>query len=228
MKNTTGNKMKLGIFVSVGIAILIICIYFIGQRQQLFSGTFRVIAVFEDISGLQVGNNVRFSGINVGIISDIHQLTDTTVQVDMLIDDNTKKFIKKNAQVVIGSDGLMGSKLVKIIPGKYIKSEVVNNGRLEVAPSVNFDDVLMDIKITTKNTAMISEDLAAILRNIHEGKGTVGKLLMDSVFAENVEQAIINIRQGAGGLKQNMDAASHNFLLRGYFKKKAAKKSEKK
>ncbi len=223
MKNTTGHKMKLGIFVSVGIALFIICIYFIGQRQQLFSSTFRVIAVFDDIGGLQVGNNVRFSGINVGIVSDIHQITDTTVQVDMLIDDDTKKFIKKNAQVVIGSDGLMGSKLVKIIPGEYNKNEVSNNDKLEVAPSVNFDDILMDIKITTENTAMITEDLAAILRNVHEGKGTIGKLLMDSVFAENVDQAVVNIRQGAGGLKQNMDAASHNFLLRGFFKKKAAK-----
>jgi len=70
MEKKTGNQIKLGVFVSLTIALFIVGIYFIGQRQKLFSSTFHVSGIFEDISGLQVGNNVRFSGINVGIIED--------------------------------------------------------------------------------------------------------------------------------------------------------------
>lgn len=223
MKKPTGNNVRLGIFVSIGLLLLIICIYFIGQRQQLFSSTFHAQALFEDVQGLQVGNNVRFAGINVGIINDMEQLTDTTVRVDMVIDEASQRFIKKNAKVIIGSDGLMGSKIVKIIPGAFTKDEIANNDWLEVAPAVDMDDVMFKVKMTTDNLAMLSGDLAIILRNVSEGKGTIGKLMMDSVFAENVDQAIVNIRQGAGGFKQNMDAASHNFLLRGFLKKKAKK-----
>jgi phospholipid/cholesterol/gamma-HCH transport system substrate-binding protein len=121
MKKQTGNKVRLGIFVSASILLFIVGIYFIGKRQQLFSSTFHVSGIFSDISGLQVGNNVRFSGINVGVIENIQQITDTTVKVDMIIEETSKKFIKKNAKAIIGSDGLMGNKLILIIPGAPVK-----------------------------------------------------------------------------------------------------------
>src|SRR4051812_16124298 len=92
------NGIKLGIFVSISILLFITAIYFIGQRQQLFSSTFKASGIFKDISGLQVGNNVRFSGINVGIVEEIQQITDSTVRVDMLIEERSRKFIKKNAK----------------------------------------------------------------------------------------------------------------------------------
>jgi phospholipid/cholesterol/gamma-HCH transport system substrate-binding protein len=66
------------------------------------------------------------------------------------------------------------------------------------------------------------------MKNIREGRGTVGKLLMDSSFARNIDKTIVNIKQGTSGFKQNMDAASHNFLLRGFLKKKKKKEQEQK
>ena len=83
----------------------------------MFSSTFQISGIFKDISGLQVGNNVRFSGINVGVVEDIQQVTDSTVKVDMQIDEHTRKFMKKNAKAIIGSDGLMGNKIISILPG---------------------------------------------------------------------------------------------------------------
>ena len=220
MKKTTGNKIRLGIFVSISITLLIAGIYFIGQRQQLFSSTLRISGIFKDISGLQVGNNVRFSGINIGIIEDIQQISDSTVQVDMLIMEKSRRFIKVNAKAIIGTDGLMGNKIVIIMPGITGKKAVSDNDFVATVQPVSMDDILLKIKVTSDNAANITGDLAAIIGNIREGNGTIGKLFMDSVFAENFDKAIINIKQGAGGFKQNMDAASHNFLLRGLLKKK--------
>lgn len=220
MEKSTGNKVRLGIFVSLGITLFIVGIYFIGERQQLFSNTFQISAIFKDISGLQIGNNVRYSGINIGIIDGIEQVTDSTVRVDMMINSDTKKFIRKSAQAIIGSDGLMGNKLVIIIPGTASKEEIADNDVIATTRSVSVDDILVKLKVTTDNAADLSDDLSAIVHNIRRGKGTIGKLFMDSAFAQNIDRTIVNLKEGAGGFKQNMDAASHNILLKGFFKKK--------
>ena len=218
--------MRLGIFVSIGIALFIAGIYFIGDKQQLFSSTFHVSGTFKDISGLTVGNNVRFSGINVGIIEDIQQITDSTVRVDMQIEESSRKFIKKNAVGVIGSDGLMGNKLLIITAGTPGQKPLSDNDVIKTSQPVTMDDILIKLKVTGDNAANITNDLAIIMQNVREGKGTVGKLMMDSALAENLGGAIVNIKQAAGGLKQNMNAASSNILLRGYFKKKKKKEEE--
>jgi phospholipid/cholesterol/gamma-HCH transport system substrate-binding protein len=227
MKKAKENKTKLGIFVSTSIVLFIGGIYFIGQRQQLFNNTFYINGIFKDILGLQIGNNVRFSGINVGIIEDIQQLTDSTVKVGMLIDEGSRKFIKKNAKAIISSDGLMGNKIVLIIPGPGGKEVVADNDTIKTSMPVNLDDILVKIKMTSDNAASITGNLSAIVENIRLGKGTIGKLFLDSAFAKNLDQAIVNIKQGAGGFKQNMDAASHNVLLRGYLRKKSNEKDKK-
>jgi len=226
MKKVTGNKMRLGVFVSLSIFVFIIAIYYVGQRQQLFNSTFQISGIFKDISGLQVGNNVRFSGINVGVIQNIEQITDSTVKVDMLIDERTRKFMKKNAKAVIGSDGLMGNKIVSIIPGTAGNQELSNNDFIQTTVPVNIDDILLKIKTTSDNSASITGNLAVIVQSIRDGKGTIGELFMDSILAHNVSQAMINIKQGAGGFNQNMNAASHNFLLKGFFKKKKEEKGK--
>ncbi len=228
MENDKGSKLKLGIFVSLSIALFIAGIYLIGERQQLFSSTFHVSGVFKDISGLQIGNNVRFSGINVGVIENIEQITDTTVKVDMQIDENSRKFIKKNANAIIGSDGLMGNKIVIITPGSTSKIEIANDDYIKTAQAVSMDDILLKLKTTVDNAASITGNLSEVMENIKQGKGTVGKLLMDSTMANDVSAALVNIKQGAGGFKQNMNAASKNVLLRGYFKKKKNESDDKK
>ena len=220
MEKKTGNQIKLGVFVSVTLVLFIVGIYFIGQRQKLFSSTFHVSGIFTDISGLQVGNNVRFSGINVGIIEGIEQISDSTVRVDMQIVENTRKFIKKNAIAIIGSDGLMGSKIIVIVPGIVGQQQLSDDDVIGTARQVSMDEIMHKLKVTSDNAALITGDLAVVMKSVREGKGTIGMLLMDSAFADNVDAAMVNVKQGAGGFKQNMDAASHNFLLRGFLKRK--------
>lgn len=227
MKNESGSKLKLGIFVSLALTLFIVGIYFIGERQQLFSSTFHVSGIFKDISGLQIGNNVRFSGINVGVIEDIEQITDSTVKVDMQIDEGSRKFIKKNANAIIGSDGLMGNRIVIITPGAGSTKELADDDFIKTAQAVSMDEILSKLKVTVDNAASITDNLSEVMENIKQGKGTIGKLLMDSTMAKDVSAALVNIKQGAGGFKQNMNAASKNVLLRGYFKKKKNSNNEK-
>jgi phospholipid/cholesterol/gamma-HCH transport system substrate-binding protein len=228
MQKQSINKIKLGIFVTIGVSLLLAGVYFIGETKKLFSSTFRVSAVFKDVNGLQVGNNVRFAGINVGTIEGIEIITDTNVKVDMIVDVNTQEFIKKDAKAIIGSDGLMGNKIMNITPGNNGTAHIENNDVIGTTIPVSFDDMLLKLKTTVDNASSITGDLGAVIRNIRRGKGTIGKLLMDSVFAENLDKTIVNVKQGTKGFKQNMDAAQHSFLLRGFFKKKPAENKKRK
>jgi phospholipid/cholesterol/gamma-HCH transport system substrate-binding protein len=201
------NNVKLGAFIAIGMFLLLFGIYLIGKKQQLFNSTFVISSVFKDINGLQIGSNVRFAGINVGVVENITIIADTAVRIDMFINSSIKKFIKKDAKAIIGTDGLIKENafIVAVIP-------------------VSIDEIIVNLNVAVQNASVITENLAIITESIAEGRGTVGKLFMDTMMAAELEQTIINIKKGAGGFKDNMDAAGNNVLLRGLFNKKKKKK----
>jgi phospholipid/cholesterol/gamma-HCH transport system substrate-binding protein len=219
MKQQPGNRIKLGLFVLGGTFLFIAAIYLIGQKHRMFTGTFQVHALFKDVTGLQPGNNVRFAGINQGTVQDIEIISDTVVRVEMIIDEHIRKFIKKDAIAVIGSEGPLGNKTIMISPGSAGLA-IQNNDAIRTVTTASMDDILAKIKVTADNAATITDDLAVIMTNIRSGKGAIGKFFMDTAFAVNMDQTLVNLKQASGGIKQNMDAASHSFLLRGGLKRK--------
>ncbi|MBE0572965.1 MAG: MCE family protein [Ignavibacteriaceae bacterium] len=204
MKKKISHKIRLGIFVSLGILIFILAIYFIGEKQQLFRSTFRLSGVFKDVAGLQVGNNVRLSGINVGTIDNVSIISDTSVRVIILVDEHTRKFIKKDAVASIGSEGLMGNKALIISPGTGGKKIIENDDVIATSQPTNIDDILKSLKTTIDNTAGITGDLAKITTNIESGKGTIGRLMMDPTWRQDLQSTIINLKDGSVGFKTFM------------------------
>src|ERR1700686_1656405 len=117
MNKKSGFTWKLGIFVLSGLVLFVFTIYLIGRQKYFFGSTFHLQAQFKTVSGLKVGNNVRFSGINVGTVDQIELITDTSVMVNLVIRKKYQEFIKTDAKAGIGSDGLMGDKVLTISPG---------------------------------------------------------------------------------------------------------------
>lgn len=212
MKKESINKVKLGIFISLGIVVFITGIYFIGETKQLFSSTIRISALFTDINGLQVGNNVRFAGINIGSVVGIQIVSDSAVKVDMIIDVKTQKFIKKDATAIIATDGLMGNKIMVISSGTSNNKQVEDNDMIGTTLPMNFDDMLVKLKTTGDNAALITNDLAAILSSIRSGEGTVGKLFSDKDFANNLDGILVNLNQGTIGFRTTFDKQFNNNL----------------
>ena len=216
MKKNISHKVRLGIFISLGIAVFIFAIYFIGEKQQLFRSTFRLSGVFKDVAGLQVGNNVRLSGINVGTIDNISIISDTSVRVIILVDENTRKFIKKDAVAGIGSEGLMGNKVLIISPGTGGKMIIENDDIIATSQPIDIDEIMKSLKTTIDNTAYITGDLAKIATNIESGKGTIGRLMMDKSWRQDIGTTIINLKEGSVGFKTFMEQTNEldNILVR--------------
>jgi len=205
MKKKISHKIRLGIFVSLGILIFILAIYFIGEKQQLFRSTFRLSGEFKDVAGLQAGNNVRLSGINVGTVENVIIVSDTSVKVEILIDESTRKFIRKDAIASIGSEGLMGNKVLVISPGTGGKGIIENNDIISTAQPTDMDEIMKSLKTTIDNTANITGDLAKISTNIESGKGTIGRLMMDKEWRQDIQSTIVNLKEGSVGFKTFME-----------------------
>jgi len=207
MKKNISNKIKLGIFISLGLIVFVLTIYFIGERQQLFISTFHLSGVFKDVAGLQAGNNVRLSGINVGTVENISIVSDTSVKVEFLIEESTRKFIMSDAVATIGSEGLMGNKVLIITPGTGGKIGIENNDVIQTSQPIDMDNILISLKSTIDNTSSITNDLAIITNNIQSGKGTIGRLIMDKSWGQNFDSTLANLQEGSAGFRMFMDKA---------------------
>lgn len=351
-------KYRLGLFITGGLTLLVLAIFLIGKQKNLFDPVFKLTTTFSNVSGLQVGNNVRFSGINIGTVDDIIIVNDTTVRVGMMIKKEIWQFIKTDCKVTLGSDGIMGDKLMIISPGSpsaklleegqslvsvepietsaiiakldatVMNAEVITHQLSEIAFEINqghgtisrliqdsilssnlnqtianlnlfskgligsgalmtslnitarnseditlqlaeimakinrgdgtlgrliqdstiadnlnqiilnfkksstafikADTIMANLNITAENAAIISKELASIMVNINEGNGTIGRLIRDTILADNLNQTLINLKRGSKGLDENMTAVKHNFFFRGYYEKKTKELAAKK
>src|SRR4028118_111422 len=91
MNKVRGSNWKLGMFVITGLLLFTGTIYFVGKQKNMFGSTFHLIAHFKSAGGLKEGNNVRFSGINIGSVNSI-LLTDTIVIVELMIRKEVQAF----------------------------------------------------------------------------------------------------------------------------------------
>ena len=254
MKKESGFTWKLGMFVIIGLVLFVGTIYFVGKQKNLFGNTFHLKAQFKTVSGLKEGNNVRFSGINIGTVNGIELITDTSVLVDLVIKKDVQKFIKTDAIASIGSDGLMGDKVLTISPGTGNGQTVVNNALINSKSAVEMADVMASLKTSVDNAGIITGQLAEVSYKINNGNGALSKLISDEGFSNSMKSTLTNLQTssnefaqfttnlndgklavkldstmsnllaGTKGLSDNMDAVKNSFLLRGYFKKQ--KKAE--
>jgi phospholipid/cholesterol/gamma-HCH transport system substrate-binding protein len=219
-KHSSKFKIRLGLFITGGLLIFIVAVFIIGRQKNLFVPVYKLTTTFYNVSGLQVGNNVRFSGINIGTVDNITIINDTTVQVDMLIQKSVQKFIKADCEAAIGSAGLIGDRILVITQGSSDVALAKDGQQIGSKEPVEPDAIMASLQVTADNAAIVSFQLAEIMTKINSGSGTLGRFIQDSTIAENINQTILNLRKSSKGLNENMNAAKQNFLFRGYFKRK--------
>lgn len=202
MEKSVAQKLRLGIFVILGTIIFILTVYFIGNRQQLFGKTETLQAHFENVNGLQEGNNVRYSGINVGYVKKIEIINDTLINVKMNIEKKAMKFIKKNAVASIASDGLVGNMIVNIAP-KSGDVELAKSGDvLQTEERLTTEDLLKTLNKTNNNAEQITSNILEVSKKINSGTGTLSLLLNDKTLSNNVKYSVSDLKTSIANIKK--------------------------
>jgi len=193
MEKQTSRNIQLGFFVLLGLGAIITLLYFIGANQNLFGKNFTMETRFKDVSGLRVGNNVRFSGIVIGTVKSIQIVSDTAIQVVMKIDDKLVQFLKKNDVASISTDGLMGNKVVDIDPGPPGGEAIEKGDIIQAKEALDMDQMMRTLDITNRNVAAMSEDLKETVQRINRSVA-VWEILDDAQLPQYVRNSLKNLQ----------------------------------
>lgn len=204
-KHSHKFKVRLGLFIFGGLAIFAIAIFIVGKQKNLFNPVFKLTTTFYNVSGLQVGNNIRFSGINVGTVDNIRIVNDSTVRVDMIIRQEIKQFIKTDCEVSIGSEGLIGDRLL-VISQSSSDAPLVNDGQqLLSSEPVEMDAIIASFQVSAKYAEIITHELANFTIKLNSGEGALSRLIHDSTIAQNVSQTILNFKNSSNRFGEIME-----------------------
>lgn len=187
------QNLRLGLFIVIGTLCLIIAFYMIGSKQTLFGSNVRISAQFYNVSGLSKGNNVRFAGIDVGTVEEVQIVSDSSVKVVMVINQESAQYIKKNSIASVGTDGLMGNKLVNINSSEGEFPAIEEGDVLLTRRPLETDEIIRTLNTTNENVKVITDDLRKITQRL-SSNNSLWNLLMDTIIAENVKNAVVNIK----------------------------------
>lgn len=201
MQTSVSQKLKTGIFTLAGILLFVVGIFFIGSKKNMFGDTYMIYGTFKNVGGLNIGSNIRFAGINVGTVEDIRIVSDTLIRVDMRMQEQVRPFLKMDVLATIGSDGLMGDKLITINSGSANEVRLLTGGsRIMTANPVDFDKIIGQFTNVATNAEIITGELAGMAVQIREGNGTISKLLYTDDLSRSLEGTASNAEKITGSM----------------------------
>lgn len=206
MRGENKRTVLVGIFVFLGIAILVAGVLTLGGQQKKFVKSIQLKTVFDDIGGLQAGNNIWFSGVKIGTVRKINFYGDSQVEIEMNVEKSVADYIRKNSKATISSDGLIGNKIIVIYGGSTDTPAVEDGDRLESVMPLDTDQMMETLQVNNENLVGITENLKVLTSKIAEGEGIVGAVMTDSTLAENFKTILVNLdRASANSLRMIND-----------------------
>ncbi|HKK89271.1 MAG TPA: MlaD family protein [Saprospiraceae bacterium] len=202
MSKEAVNYFRLGLFVIIGLALFTIGLYNIGSKRNIFGSSIQVSTVFSNVKGLKQGNNVRYSGINIGSVKNIEVINDTTLQVQMLLQRRVLDFLKKDAVASIGTDGLVGNMIVNISPGEGKGALIEDGDTLDSYSSLETEEMLNALGSTTDNIALLTLELLELIEKVNTGEGSLSMMVNDKDMAENLMATSQSLRMTSAHLEK--------------------------
>lgn len=202
MAAKSNRSIRVGLFIFLSFILFVAAILILGRKRNMFQPTIRISTVFRDVRGLKVGNNVRFTGIEVGAVVGISIISDTAVSVELSMDKSVVPYIKNDSKATIGTEGLMGSKIVIILPGSPGAESIKPGDQLLAMNPVEIDDIIKEIKTSSEKISLVANNLIEITEKINRGDGIFGKFFTDSELTAQIEQSGKNIAQLSANMNQ--------------------------
>lgn len=206
-KSQIGRTVKVGIFSIIAIVIITALIFTVGSRQRSFGKKKRVYVEFNNVSGLKKGNSIRFAGVVIGAVEKIEITSDTTVMVTLLISEDESKFIKTDSKVNISTEGLLGSKYIRITAGSQDLRSIQDGDHLSGIEPVDMDETMVSIAETGNNFKNISGQVNQIVSKVNNGEGFIGGLIADTIMNHKIN-VILNSFISTG---ENTKTITHGF-----------------
>jgi phospholipid/cholesterol/gamma-HCH transport system substrate-binding protein len=197
--STTKNKraVTVGLFVALGLVILMVGIFTLGGQQKSFVRAINVFAVFDDVSGLQQGNNIFFSGVKIGTVRKIEFYGNSQVRVQLHIEKKAQEFIRQDARAKIGTDGLIGNKTIVLYGGSPAADAIQGGETLIVEKGASTEEMFATLQENNKNLVAITTDFKLVSKRLAEGEGTIGALLTDEKLFKSLESTVANLQIAA-------------------------------
>ena len=208
--NESPNKQAVvvGLFIFLGLAFLLAGVLIVGNLRNTFNAKMGVVAVFEDVNGLKTGNNVWFSGVKIGMVSNLRFYGKSKVEVSMKIETTARQYIRKDAMVKVSADGLIGNKILVIYGGTDEAIPVDEGDTLHVEKSFTSEDMINTFQENNKNLLSITSDFKTLARKLVAGEGTLGKLLNDTSVYANINAATASLQKASVKAQQLITSLS--------------------
>ena len=203
MANRVTDNIKLGLFVIAGLVVMIFSLYMIGRDTNLFGSNYTLKVRFDNVRGLTPGNNVRYAGIQVGTVRKVKLLSDTVIEVSMIIDTKMEKFIHRNDEVSLSTDGLMGNHILNITPSRDGSPLAVEGDLLKAHKNVSTDDMMETLDRTNRNIAYVSEELKTTVDRINSSRA-LWEVLDDRQIPLQLRNSLAHIRKASADAEEMM------------------------
>jgi phospholipid/cholesterol/gamma-HCH transport system substrate-binding protein len=218
IEKSNKRAVWVGLFVFLGITFLVVGTLLVGNLHGTFKKKLKVVSLFDDINGLQTGNNVWFSGVKIGTVSDIHFYGKSQVLVTINLELKAQEYIRKDAKVKISTDGLIGNKILVVYGGTPKAKEVQPGDTLDVESTFSSEDMINMLQENNKNILAITNDFKSISKGLAAGEGSIGKLLTESTLYDNLNKSVLSLQivsSKAGQMVGNLNAYTENLNKEG-------------
>lgn len=194
MRNKIIDNFKLGIFVILGVIFLIILLFTVGKNKNLFGSSYTLKAEFQNVHGLVKGNNVRYSGIHVGTVKDINIIDMNSIIVTMNINKEMKHVIHKDAVATVGTDGLVGNKVVDISPNAVAGIIANDNEFINSKEAINTEEIFSGLSNSNTSIESITRNLVTITDRIVQNNN-LWAIIEDKNISNQILKSIENTKQ---------------------------------
>jgi phospholipid/cholesterol/gamma-HCH transport system substrate-binding protein len=172
------SELKIGVLTIIAIVIAAITIFTLAGGQGFFWQQYHLKTRFTNAAGLKPGAPVRVAGVEVGSVTRV-SLNGSVVEVSMAVNRQYEPSITTGSVATLGSVSLLGESAVDITPAPG--TPIPDGGYVTVGPpAVALADV------TSKANAGLGQ-LDAVLGDLRNGKGTLGKLMTDDQLYKNLQ-----------------------------------------
>lgn len=192
MRKITSQRLRLGLFVLLGTGVLVMGLYYVGQQRNIFHKTIEVCADFANVDGLMPGNNVRFNGYDVGTVLSLSPATTSTIHVSFSIEVDYVPLISIQSIASIGTDGLLGNKLLNIEQGSSFERAIRESDCLKTREMFAMEAAMRTLNETNNNLLMLSKDLLGVTERLSEDNA-FWRFLADTTLSDQLKRSLVKV-----------------------------------